>query len=83
MKIVCHIAGPSGSGKTTLLEKIHNQFPSIVTKDLDEFDDEASNMLGLDSTQKKTWQAEDFKKLADLRQKLMDDFILQHKEQTS
>ena len=81
MRILCHIAGPSGSGKTTLLEKIHNQFPSIITKDLDEFDDEASSMLGLDSTQKKAWQDEDFKKLADLRQKLMDDFILQHKEQ--
>ena len=75
MNIICHIAGPSGSGKTTLLKKINELFPTIITKDLDEFDDEASRVLGLDSTKKKEWDNDDFKKLAQLRQKLMDDFI--------
>lgn len=81
MNILCHIAGPSGSGKTTILENISRLFPNVIAKDLDEFDDQASQILGLDSTKKKEWREDDFKKLAQLRQKLMDDFILLHKDQ--
>jgi guanylate kinase len=78
MSLLCHIAGPSGSGKTTVLQKIYKLFPNIITKDLDEFDDEASAILGLDSTQKKYWQDRDLLNLAELRQKLMNEFLAQH-----
>ena len=75
--VICHIAGPSGSGKTTILKKIQEKYPQVIAKDLDEFDDQASAILNLDSTEKKNWKDDDFKRLADLRQELMDEFIKQ------
>ena len=82
MPVLCHIAGPSGSGKTTILAKIQKLYPTIITKDLDDFDDEASAILKLDSVQKKHWNDTDLLHLAKLRQKLMDEFLRLHKEDT-
>jgi len=76
--LLCHIAGPSGSGKTTILKKIHERFPSVLTKDLDEFDEEASEQLSLDSVRKKDWPDGSLRKLADLRQGLLDAFLAKH-----
>lgn len=78
MTLICHIAGPSGSGKTTLLHKLSQKYPSIITKDLDEFDDIASETLGLDSTHKKNWSENNFIDLKNERQKLMDAFLREH-----
>ena len=47
-EVFAHISGPSGSGKTTLLNKIHSLHPAIAVKDLDEFDEEATEGMGLD-----------------------------------
>jgi adenylate kinase family enzyme len=74
-RVLCHIAGPSGAGKSTLLERIATLFPGIVTKDLDDFDDEGSKMLGLDAVKKKDWQDENFGKLAKIKQELLDEFL--------
>lgn len=75
-KILCHIGGPSGSGKTSLLEEIKREFSeSIHAIDLDEFDEKASEELGLDVTKKKSWKTEDIARLAALRQLLMDRAI--------
>lgn len=82
MPVLCHIAGPSGSGKTTILTNISKLYPTIVTKDLDDFDDEASVILKLDSTQKKYWDDQNLLYLAELRQKLMNEFLKTHKGYT-
>jgi adenylate kinase family enzyme len=78
MTLICHIAGPSGSGKTTLLQKISKTYPPIVTKDLDEFDDIAFDMLRLNSIQKKYWSEDTFIQLKNARQQLVDNFLEQH-----
>ncbi len=73
--IICHIAGASGSGKTTILEEINKLWPHIVAKDLDEFDDEACQILGFDGIPKKNWPNERLRLLAEKRQEIMDKFI--------
>jgi uridine kinase len=80
MSVLCHIAGPSGSGKTTILAEIQKLYPTIITKDLDVFDDEASATLNLDSVRKKYWSDDNLLKLAELRQKLMNDFLKMHEK---
>jgi adenylate kinase family enzyme len=82
MPVLCHIAGPSGSGKTTILHKIHSLYLTILVKDLDDFDDEGSRILNLDSVQKKHWNDDNLLQLAKLRQKLMDEFLYIHQEET-
>ena len=73
--VIAHIAGPSGSGKTTLLQKIETKFPQILTKDLDEFDDQAEEILGYTEFKKKNYTDEMLKTLVDKRQELMDSFL--------
>lgn len=74
--IICHIAGLSGSGKTTLIKRIAQEFVDrVIAIDLDQFDTAGSFVLGLDSTQKKSWKDEDFAALANIRQRLMNDAI--------
>lgn len=78
MSVLCHIAGPAGSGKTTILNDIASTFPSMVIKDLDDFDVEVSKVLGLNSTRKELWTDQNFSESADLKQKIMNKFLEIH-----
>ena len=75
-EIFAHISGPSGSGKTTIMEEISSLYPDVVTKDLDEFDEEATEKMGLDPFWKQTsWPEELQREHYKLKQRLLDDFI--------
>ena len=74
-KVICVISGPSGSGKTTLLNKLSEEFETIEFKDLDELDNEASDILQLPDKTSKKWKDSLEKKLFESRQILMDDVI--------
>lgn len=73
--IICHIDGPSGSGKTTIGNKIKKLYPNINVKDLDEFDDEATEILHYTDIKKKDYSDSMLYKLYLVRQKLLDDYI--------
>jgi uridine kinase len=75
-EIFAHISGPPASGKTTLMEEIQALHPDVVTKDLDEFDEIATEELGLDSLWKmNSWTEEAEKNQFDLKQNLLDKFL--------
>lgn len=75
-EVFAHISGPSGSGKTTLMEEITSLHPDIVAKDLDEFDEEATEEMGLDPGWKQTsWSEELQREHYKIKQRLLDDFI--------
>lgn len=78
-EVFMHIGGPSGSGKSTLMEEIQRLYPEIICKDLDEFDEEATEMLNLSPNWK---QKEYTEELAEdhfkIKQELLDDFIGSH-----
>ena len=75
-EVFAHISGPSGSGKTTLMEEIESLHPDIVGKDLDEFDEKATEEMGLDKNWKQTsWSEDTQKKHYAIKQSLLDDFI--------
>jgi shikimate kinase len=74
-KVICVISGPSGSGKTTLLNKLSKEFETIEFKDLDELDNEASDILQLPDKTSKKWKDSLEERLFDSRQILMDDVI--------
>lgn len=74
--ILYHIAGPSGSGKTTLQKRISQEIQGVICKDLDDFDNEASNTLGLNSVHRRTWSEDSYIKLANKREELMNNFVL-------
>ena len=74
--VFAHISGPSGSGKTTIMEEIQSLHPDVVAKDLDEFDEEATEEMGLDPLWKQTsWSRELQIEHYKIKQKLLDDFI--------
>lgn len=75
MNVICHISGPSGSGKTTLLNKIQKLFPNVICKDLDEFDEQAEDILEYSNIKKKNYSDEMLKNLFNKRQELLDKFI--------
>lgn len=76
-EVFAHISGPSGSGKTTIMEEISSLYPDVVTKDLDEFDEEATEEMGLDPLWKQTsWSEELQREHYKIKQKLLDDFIM-------
>lgn len=81
-EVFAHISGPSGSGKTTLLNKIHSLHPAIAVKDLDEFDDEATEKMGLEPGWK---QKDPSQKRLDKhhkeKQKLLNAFLKKNKNQ--
>lgn len=77
-EIFMHIGGPSGSGKSSLMERIEDLYPEIVCKDLDEFDEAASESMGLPVGWKRdaslwTQEIEDAQFL--MRQNLLDKLI--------
>ena len=75
-EVFAHISGPSGSGKTTLMEEIASLHPDVVAKDLDEFDEEATEGLGLDPGWKQTsWSEELQREHYKIKQRLLDNFI--------
>lgn len=75
-EVFAHISGPSGSGKTTLMEEIVSLHPDVVAKDLDEFDEEATEGLGLDPGWKQTsWSEELQREHYKIKQRLLDNFI--------
>ena len=75
-EIFAHISGPSGSGKTTIMEEISSLCPDVVAKDLDEFDEEATEWLGLDPLWKQTsWSEELQMEHYKVKQDLIDNFI--------
>lgn len=73
-QVLAHVGGASGSGKTTLAKTLSTEFPEIIFKDLDDFDDEAEKLLGF-KAKKKDYTDKMLQKLADKRQDLMDEFI--------
>lgn len=73
--VLAHVSGPSGSGKTTLANLMAKDYPNIVFKDLDDFDDQAVSTLGWTDVRKNDYTDEMLKELAELRQKLMDEFV--------
>lgn len=80
-EVFAHISGPSGSGKTTLMEEIASLHPDVVAKDLDEFDEEATEGLGLDPGWKQTsWSEELQREHYKIKQRLLDNFIEENAE---
>ena len=77
--VLAHIAGPSGSGKSTLLLRLKHLYPTLVVKDLDEFDDEAEIMLGFSTIKKRNYTDSMLTELALHRQRLLDDFLFVNK----
>ncbi len=75
-QVLAHISGSSGSGKTFLANKLQKVYPNIIFKDLDEFDDEATEILGF-TIKKNNYTDQMLETLAKKRQELMDDFIKQ------
>lgn len=71
---IAHIAGASGSGKTTLGNKLQEKHKNIHVKDLDDFDDEASEHL-YPGVPKKKYTDEMINTLAGQRQWMLDDFM--------
>lgn len=74
-ELLAHIAGPSGCGKTTVLKQIQKADPSIVAKDMDDFDDEARKALNLGTKPKDSMTATELGKLFGKQQKLLDAFL--------
>jgi shikimate kinase len=74
-KVICVISGASGSGKTTLLDKLAKEFESIEFKDLDEFDNEVTDILSLPDKSSKKWNDSTEEDLFRGRQVLMDSVI--------
>jgi cytidylate kinase len=75
-EVFAHISGPSGSGKTTIMEEISSLHPGITAKDLDEFDEEATEEMGLDPDWKQSsWSEELQMEHYKVKQELLDNFI--------
>lgn len=81
MAVIAHISGPSGSGKTTISKKIKKLYPEIIVQDLDDMDNLAADELFGDKP-KKEYTDTDIKRLAKLRQELLDMFIKKHKNKS-
>jgi ADP-ribose pyrophosphatase YjhB (NUDIX family)/energy-coupling factor transporter ATP-binding protein EcfA2 len=79
-QVFAHIGGASGSGKSTLLEALQKLRPDIVTKDLDEFDEKATEQLKLPPKWKTDYTDEMIQQLAARRQQLMDRWIARQKK---
>lgn len=77
--VLSHISGASGSGKTTLANQLSTKYPNIIFKDLDEFDDDATRLLGY-NIKKSEYTDEMLKTLFDKRQELINEFIKQSKK---
>lgn len=77
-QVLAHISGASGSGKTYLANELSKVYPSVIFKDLDEFDDEAVDILKYNNIRKSQYTDDMLLKLANLRQKLMDEFVAHH-----
>ena len=68
-QIIGHIAGSSGSGKTYIGELIQQKFPSIIVKDLDDFNDEiqhSEKFKNMDDNLKIEYYKNKFKKLLNI-----------------
>jgi hypothetical protein len=74
-KVLAHVGGASGSGKTTLVNEMSEQYPDVLFRDLDEFDDQAVVNLGWEDIRKRDYTDEMLQQLADERQRLMDEFV--------
>ena len=77
--VLMHVSGPSGSGKSTLLTNMQKQYPNLIAKDLDEFDDEASEKL-YPGIKKQEYTGDMIRELALQRQALMDSFLARNEE---
>lgn len=77
--ILAHIGGVSGAGKTTLLNKIVEQHPNILVKDIDEFDEKAKDELNIHWHHDTPFSDDDLDKLTKRKQELLDDYIKQNK----
>lgn len=75
--VVAHIAGLSGAGKSTLMEELGRAHPELVTKDLDEIDQQAMDALH-PGRQKSEFSNDQLRPVGEYRQKLLDAFLAQH-----
>ena len=74
--VFAHISGPSGSGKSTLMEEILSLHPDVIGKDLDEFDEKATEKMGLEQNWKqKSWSEDLQRKHYKIKQAILNDFI--------
>ena len=79
--VVAHVAGPSGSGKTTLLRRLEAGNPTLVVKDLDDFDAQARQELGAKYVaKKKNYDDEMLRTLYVRRQALLNTYLAKNKE---
>ena len=76
--------GISGSGKSTILNKIKEKHTNIVTKDLDDFDDEAKynyvNNLNNTNFSFDNWNNKDEKATLKIKQQLINNYLERHKD---
>lgn len=70
--VLAHVGGASGSGKTTLGERLSREYPQLLVKDVDEFDDAAVEALGWKDILKRKYTNKMLKELAVKRQELHD-----------
>lgn len=76
---LAHIGGVSGGGKTRLLEALAAHHPQLVAKDVDEFDEQAKDELGMKWTAGGTSTSDaQLAQLTRRKQDLLDHFLAQH-----
>lgn len=81
-EVFAHISGPSGSGKTTVMNKIHSLHPAIAVKDLDEFDEEATEKMGLElGWKQKDPSQKTLNKHHKEKQRLLNAFLKKNKKE--
>lgn len=74
-KVLAHIGGPSGAGKTELVNTLQPKVKNIRLVDLDQFDDEATKLLGWEGTPKNDYTNKMLSELHKARQDLINKFI--------
>jgi hypothetical protein len=79
-KVIAHIGGPSGAGKTTILEKLKRKNPSLVVKDLDDFDRQGRQLLWGGHPKKQDFTDKMFQQLHSKRDNLLADFLSANKD---
>ena len=86
-QVLAHLVGQAGSGKTYFIENtLLKKYPEIVTKDLDDFDDEADAVVASGKGDKSWRQSGDpnqidqelARKHFDKVQSLLDQFLSKH-----
>jgi len=73
--LIAHIGGVSGAGKTTVLSQLRKTYPTVITKDIDEFDEDAKKKLGLPYAIKGPLTDDVLSALTNEKQRLLSKFL--------